>query len=151
MAQQRRAPARRRVAELRLKDTVTGHRVKARIDVALLAFANPINSRLHVVVNPTSRHTAEDTECVPMSIEQHLMCLKRIRAHQEGTAVWQLDMCNLQLDPLPTNIGPVLAPIKLERFTRLEHQRHERSPPSCLFEPRPVSAPGPCKSGHTRM
>ena len=70
------------------------------------------------------------------------------RRVQECTAVRQLRMGNLQLDPLPTDGGPVFAPVKLERFARLEYQRHECSAPCRLLYTVPVLAPRTCKSSY---
>jgi len=56
------------------------------------------------------------------------MCLQQISPNQKGAAVRQLDMGNLQLDALAANIGPILAPVELERLARRKHQRHEGSP-----------------------
>jgi len=63
-----------------------------------------------------------------MGIEQHLMRLQQIGPHQKCPAVRQLNVGDLQLDPLTADIGPVFAPIKLKGFTRLEHKRHEDTP-----------------------
>ena len=58
-------------------------------------------------------------------------------------------MCHLQLDAFATDRGPVFAPVELERFTRLEHQRHKCPAPGRLFCAMPISPPCTGKSGHT--
>ena len=63
-----------------------------------------------------------------MSVEQHLMRLQQIGPHQKGAAVRQLDMGNLQLDAFTAHIGPVFAPLELERLAWCEHQWYESSP-----------------------
>jgi len=60
-------------------------------------------------------------------------------------------MGRLQLDPITADSGPVLAPIELERFAGLEHQRYKRAAPSCLLDTMPVVTPGTGKSGHARI
>jgi hypothetical protein len=49
----------------------------------------------------------------------------------------------LELDALSTDIGPVLAPVELERFTRLEHQRHEDAAIGRLLRALPGSFSSP--------
>ena len=80
-------PTGRRVAKLRLKHVVAGHRLEACIDVALLAFADAVYRRLHVIVNPATGDAAEGPEAMPMSIEQHLMGLQRVSPNQKRSAV----------------------------------------------------------------
>ena len=70
-----------------------------------------------------------------MSVEQHLMRLQQIGPNQKGAAVRELDMRHLQLDPLATDIGPIFAPIELERLAWCEHQRHESSPIRRVMRP----------------
>ena len=60
-----------------------------------------------------------------MCIEQHLMRLQQISPNQKGAALRQLDMRHLQLDAFSAHIGPVFAPVELERLPRRKHQRHE--------------------------
>ena len=141
-------PACGRIAELRLKDVVAGHGLEACIDVALFAMANAIHRRLHVVVDPAPRHAAKHAESMPMGIEQHLMRLQRIGPHQERPAVRQLDMGHLQFDPLAADIGPVFAPVELERFAGLEHQRHKGAAPSRLLCTMPICTPRARKGCH---
>ena len=60
-----------------------------------------------------------------VGIEQHLVGLQQIGPHDEGPAVAELDMGDLQLGALAADHRPVLAPVELERLARLEDQRHE--------------------------
>jgi hypothetical protein len=81
-------PAGRRIAELRLEDIVAGHRQEPGIDLTRLAGAHPVHRGLRVhcprtnggsmdaIVDAPARHAAEDAECVPVSIEQHLVGLR---------------------------------------------------------------------------
>ena len=84
-----------------------------------------------------------------MGIEQHLMRLQWICAHQECSAVRELRMGRLQLDPFTTNGSPVFAPVELERLARLEHQRHKRAASSCMFYTMPILTPHTGEGGYT--
>ena len=95
-------PACRWIAELWFKNIVTGHRFKTRVDVTLFATANAINWGLHVVIDTAPGHAAEHAERMPMGIEQHLMGLQWIGAHQKSPAVRELRMGHLKLDPFAT-------------------------------------------------
>jgi hypothetical protein len=54
------------------------HRREAGVDLALLAAADLVDGRSHIVVNAPPRHAAQDAESVVMGVEQHLMGLLRI-------------------------------------------------------------------------
>lgn len=60
-------------------------------------------------------------------------------------------MGNLQFDPLAADIGPVFAPIELERFARLEHQRHKGAAPGRLLRPMPIGTPRTGKGRDTSI
>lgn len=60
-----------------------------------------------------------------MGIEQHLMGLQQIGPDQEGSAVRQLDVGDLQFGALAAEDCIILAPIELERLARPEGQRNE--------------------------
>ena len=60
-----------------------------------LALANRVDSRLHVVVDPTLRNTTKDPKGMPMRIKQHFMLLLVIGPKDEGSAVRQLKLGNL--------------------------------------------------------
>src|SRR3546814_11221339 len=70
----------------------------------------------------SARHAAQHAEGVIMGVEQHLMGLQKVGAHDECPAVTELEMRDLQLGPNPGNDCPVLAPIKQESFPRRERQ-----------------------------
>src|SRR3546814_19773627 len=84
-----------------------------------------------IVVNPPARHAAQHAERMIMSVEQHLMGLKKIGPHGEGPAVAELEVCHLQLGAHPIEDRPVLAPVELEnlpRCERLPHEGHDAAP-----------------------
>ncbi len=106
-------PARRWLAELGIED-IMGVIAVNRIHVALLVNPYLVDGILHIVIEAVARDAFKDAERMPVRIEQHLTRLQKIRPHQEGAAVKQLDVHHLQLDPLATNIGSVLASAELK-------------------------------------
>ena len=80
-------PTCRWIAEVRLEDIVVRHRQEAHVDLPLLTTADTIHRRLHVVVNPALWHTAEDPECMPVGVKQHLVGLQGIGSQEKGPAV----------------------------------------------------------------
>ena len=140
-------PARSWIAKIHVKQVVAGHSREAGVDLPLLAHANPINSRAHVVVDPTPRNAAQHPERMIMGVKQHLMGLKKIGAKKKRAAVRQLEVRHLQLDPLAADDRPILAPVKLERLSRLKDQRNKRPAPAGLLFALPVSFPGASKGG----
>src|SRR5690606_10277997 len=118
---------------------------EAHVDLPLLAATDTIHRRLHVIVDAPTRDSAEDTEAVPMRIEQHLMGLQGVGPKQKGTAVRQLDMRHLQLHALAAQHGKVLAPVKLESIAGGKMQRHKGPPPRRLLFALTISLPPPRK------
>ena len=102
---------------------------------------------LHIIVDTTTRIAAKHTEGVPVSVEQHLVGLLQIGSHQKRTAMRQFGMSDLKFHTLTANHGSILAPVKLERFLRLEHQGHKSPAPSRLLCTLPICFPGPPKDG----
>src|ERR1700681_3275758 len=135
-------PSRRRIAEVGVEEIVARHGQEPGVDLALLARTYPIHCSAHVVVNPAPRHAAQNPEGMAMSVEQHLVGLKKIRPDDEGPAMRQLGMGNLQLGPLALEDRPVLTPVELESFARLKDQRNEGSPPAGLLLAKPIGFPG---------
>jgi hypothetical protein len=84
-----------------------------------------------------------------MGIEQHLVGLQQIGAHNEGAAVRQLEVCHLQPRPLPAQHRPVLAPVELKGLARLEHKGHEDATASGVLHTLPVRLPLSDERGHT--
>jgi len=62
-----------------------------------------------------------------MDVEQHLMDLLRVGLEEEGAAVGELEVSDLQLGPLAGNDRPIFRPIELECLARRECQRHEHA------------------------
>ena len=107
--------------------------------------ADPVDRGLHVVVDAPPRHAAEDAECVPVGIEQHLVGLQQVGPEQEGPAVRELDVGDLELGALAGNRRPVLAPVELEGLPGLEGQRHEGAASGGLLFALAVGLPLPRK------
>jgi len=107
------------------EQVVRGHRRKACIDHPRLAFLHPVDGGLHVVVDPAPGHAAERGKRPRVRIEQHLVALRRIRLHDKGTAVAQLQVRHEHLAPHPADDQVLLAPVELMRLTRLELQWNE--------------------------
>jgi hypothetical protein len=105
-----------RIAELRLKQEVADHRREAHVDLALLAPADLVDGRSHIVANAPPRHAAQHAEGMIMRVEQHLVGLLRIGAKNEGAAIGELEVGNLQLGPLAGDDRPIFRPVELERL-----------------------------------
>src|ERR1700749_3063169 len=95
---------------------MAGHRLKAELDAAVFAAANLVHGGTHIVIDPASRHAAEDPEGMMMRVKQHLIRLQWIGSDYEGPAVAQFARGNLQLGPRAADDGKILAPVKLESF-----------------------------------
>jgi len=76
-----------------------------------------------------------------VGVEQHLVGLQGIGPQEEGPAVRQLDMGDLELYACPANNRKILAPVELERLAWCEHQRHEGAAPCRLFLALPICFP----------
>src|SRR6185436_7470308 len=126
---------------------MAGHRVKTEIDAAFFATANLVHRGPHVVVNPPSRHAAEDPERVHMRLEQHLMSLQWIGTDDEGPAVAELAMRDLQLGPDAADDSEILTPVELESFAWLKGQWHEGSSTDGPLHLPAFLLPGTGKSG----
>jgi len=83
-----------------------------------------------------------------MGIEQHLVRLQEVGPHDEGAAVAQLRMGDLQLRAFIADDRPVLRPVELEGLTRLERQGDKRAPAGRLQFPLPIITPFPSEYRH---
>ena len=119
-------PSRRRIAKIRVEQIMTGHRRKARVNLPLLAGADTIDGGAHIVVNPASRHAAQNPERVVMGVKQHFMRLKKVGSQNKSPAMRQLDVRDLQLHSFVANKGPIFTPVELKRLAGLKGQRNKR-------------------------
>ena len=76
------------------------------------------------------------------------MGLQGIGPEYEGPAKGQFGVGNLQLDAMPGNHRPVLAPVELEGFSGLEAQGDKNTSTRCLACLVLFVFPLPDKSGH---
>ena len=83
---------------------------------------------------------------MPMGIEQHLMCLQQIGPDQEGSAVRQHDVGDLELGALAAQDCKILTPIELEGLARPKREWHEGAASCRLLLPLPVGPPVTRKS-----
>ena len=107
------------------------HCKEALVVAPLLADKDRIDRRLHVVVNPAPRDTAQKLERPRMRIEDHFLALARIRNDVERAAVTQSGVRGLHLLHHAVEFNPLVAPVKLVRLTRRKHQRDERRQRLC--------------------
>ena len=87
-------------------------------------------------------------EGVVVGVEQHLVGLLRIGAENEGAAVGELEVGDLQLGPLAADDRPVFRPVELERFARQKRQRHEHAAAARLLFLLPSGLPVASEGRH---
>lgn len=73
------------------------------------------------------RHTAEYFKHSRIRVEQHFMASPGVSHQPDGSAVAQLDVCQLDAAPDPANKGLVGAPIKLQGYALPKLKQNERS------------------------
>ena len=141
-------PTRRRIAELGLEQEVADHGGEARVDLPLLAAPDSVDGGAHVVVNPAFGNAAEHAEGVIMRVEQHLVGLLQIGAENEGAAIAELEVGDLELGSLPGDNRPVFRPVELESVAAGESQGHEDAPARGSLFALPSSLPFTGESRH---
>ena len=82
---------------------------------------------------------------MPVGVKQHLVALQQIGADQEGPAVRELDVGNLQFGALAAEHRVVLAPVKLKGITWAEGQGNKGSAIRGLLLALPINPPLPGK------
>ena len=141
------------------------HRGKPRVDGPGLAAPNLVDRRARspgnrsldrllcrlTVVDPAPRHAAKLKERMVVRVEQHLMRLKDIGAHEEGAALAELEVRDLKLGANTVNDRPVLTPVELERLSRRKRERHKSAASARLLLDAVLVLPGPCKRRHTAI
>lgn len=87
------------------------------------------------------RHAAQHPEGVIVGVEQHLVCFLQKGPNEEGAAVGELEVRNLQLHALAANHHSVFRPVELEGFARQEGQWNECAAAGGLLLPLPGALP----------
>ena len=88
-------PTGHRVTELGLEQIVAGHRLEALVDVPDLAFADPVDGGLHVVVDAAAGNPTQEPKGMKVGIEQHLVGLQGIGPQNEGPTVGEFQLRHL--------------------------------------------------------
>ena len=117
------------------------HGREPRVDLTLLAAPNLVDRGSHVVEDAPPRHAAEHPEGVVMGVKQHLMGLLRIGPENEGAAIGELEVGDLQLGPLAADDRPIFRPVELKRLARQERQRYENAATAGLLFSLPGGLP----------
>jgi len=73
-----------------------------------------------------------------MSVEDHLLGLPRVCHHQKMPAVAQPQLGRLHRDRHPCHLYQLMAPVELEGFSRLEHQRNVNLGGKLALAPPPI-------------
>ena len=118
-------PAGGPIAKLRLEQVVACHRLKAQVDLALLAAADLIDGGLHVVVDPPARHATEGSKCPGMGVKEHLVGLAEVGGEHEHPAGRQLGVGDLQPLAQAADKDVLTAPVELEGFAQFETHGHK--------------------------
>ncbi len=106
-----------RITEISFKQIMTGHRLEAFVHHPFFATTNFIDSRFHVVVNTALRNSTKHPEGLRVRIKQHFVGLRPVGPLVTDFTVTELKVRDLYFHLLATNGHPVLAPVKLKRFT----------------------------------
>ncbi len=125
---------------------VADHGCEPCVDLAVLATPDFVDRRAHVVIDASPGNAAQHAEGVVMGVEQHLMGLLRIGAENEGAAVGELDVSDLQFGPLAADDRPIFRPVELERLARQKRKRHEYAAAARLL----FLLPRDCRSRRSR-
>jgi len=100
------------------------HLLEAAVVRAVLAHEDRVHRGLHVVVDSPRAGTAEEGERLVMGVEDHLLGLAGIGAHEGHPAVAEPDMGDLHGGGHPVHHHDLMAPVELVGFAGVEAQRH---------------------------
>ena len=123
-------PARRRRAGDRLDKMMRAHLKEAAIVLAILADEDRLHRRLHVVVDAARAGAPEERERPLVGVENHLLRLARIGAHEHHAAVAKADVRDLHRRRHAVHHNDLVAPVELVGLARRKRQRHIGAPPS---------------------
>src|SRR5215217_6488397 len=116
-------PARCRRAGYRLDDVMAAHLQEAAIVEAIFANEDRLHRRLHIVVDAAPAGALEQGKGPVVGIEHHLLRLARIGPHEQHAAVTEPDMGDLHDHRHAAQQDDLVAPVKLEGFSRSKTQR----------------------------
>ena len=126
---------------------VRAHLQEAAIVAAVLADEDRLDRRLHVVVDAAPAGTLEEGEAATIvRVEDHLLALARIGAHEHHAAVAEPEMSHLHGHRRAADQHDVVAPVELVGLARCEGERDEGlGRVTCMR-----SRPKPGRSGEPR-
>ena len=110
----------------RLHEMMAHQLLEAPVELALLADVDRIHRRLHVVVDAARRHALEELERLLVRVEDHLLRLAQIRAHERHAAMAEADLRHLHLRGHAVEQHDLVAPVELVGLARRKAQRNER-------------------------
>ncbi len=113
-------PSRCGIAELSIEHVVIDHDLEALVYVPGLALSDLVDGGLHVVVDAASGHAAQHNKGMVVGVEQHFVGLQRVGAQQEGAAVRELELGDLQLGAFAADDRPVFTPVELDGVAGVE-------------------------------
>ena len=105
---------------------MVSHHQEPAVEDTLFADEHGRHRRLHVVVDATLWHAAEEAEAARMRIEQHLLGLARIGPDVHRPRCAQPHMGDLHPHRLARDLDVLMAPVELVRLARHEQERDER-------------------------
>jgi hypothetical protein len=117
-------PARGRRARDRLDKMVRAHLAEAAIVLPILADEDRLHRSFHVVVDAAPAGAPEEGKRPLMGVENHLLGLARIGAHQHHAAMAEANVRDLHGRRHPVHHDDLVAPIELVGLARRKRQRH---------------------------
>ena len=105
---------------------VVAHRQEATVVGSLLADEDPVDRRLHVVVDAALGRALEEGERPIMGIEHHLLRFARIGADERHAAMTEPDVRDLHNRRHAGELDDLVAPVELVGLARRIRERHVR-------------------------
>ena len=130
-------PAGRRRAGHRLDEMMRAHLQKAPVVLPGAPDEDRLHRRLHVVVDAAPADPAVKGEGLVVCIEDHLLRLAEIGAHDRHAAIGKPHLRDLHHDGQAVKLDRLVAPVELIGFARIKPQRDEslRRQPGAIGTP----------------
>ena len=103
---------------------MTAHLLEATIVSAIASDEDRVHRRLHVVVDASRAGATEERERLVVRVENHLLGLARISAHEQHPTEAEPDMRDLHRRGHAVDQDDLMAPIELVSLAGIEAQRH---------------------------